>query len=63
LLEANRERINALFDQKLDLIKGAFQVRKIFLVRGVIVEKLFSVATVRKTWREWSSTLKQHNIG
>jgi hypothetical protein len=33
-------------------------VRKSF---SAAQEKLFSVATVRKTRREWSSTLKSHN--
>jgi hypothetical protein len=38
LFEANRERISELFDHTLDLIEDAFQARKIFVVRGVIVD-------------------------
>jgi hypothetical protein len=38
LLEANRERINVVFDHTLDLIGDAFQARKIFVVRGVILD-------------------------
>jgi hypothetical protein len=38
LFEAHRERLNELFDQTLNVIKDAFQARKIFVVRGVIVD-------------------------
>ena len=38
LLDYQRERLSALFDQTLDLIKDAFQARKIFVVRGVVVD-------------------------
>jgi hypothetical protein len=38
LLDSQRERLSALFDQTLDLIKDAFGARKIFLVRGVLVD-------------------------
>jgi hypothetical protein len=38
LLEPHRERLNRLFDQMLDVIEDAFQARKIFLVKGVIVD-------------------------
>jgi hypothetical protein len=38
LLQPHRERLNALFDQTLDVIEDAFEARKIFLVRGVIVD-------------------------
>jgi hypothetical protein len=30
--------LSALFDQTLDLIQDAFQARKIFVVRGLIVD-------------------------
>jgi hypothetical protein len=38
LLEAHREQLNELFSLTLDLIKDAFQTRKIFLVRGVLLD-------------------------
>jgi hypothetical protein len=38
LLEPRRERLSALFDKTLDVIEDAFQARKIFLVRGVVVD-------------------------
>jgi hypothetical protein len=38
LLEANRERIKEVFEQTLVLIKDAFQARKIFVVRDVLVD-------------------------
>jgi hypothetical protein len=38
LLDSQRERLNELFDQKLNVIKDAFGARKIFLVRGVLVD-------------------------
>jgi hypothetical protein len=34
----HRERLNALFDETLDVIEDAFEARKIFLVRGVLVD-------------------------
>jgi len=38
LLEPHRERPNELFEKMLDVIKVPFQARKIFLVRGVLVD-------------------------
>jgi hypothetical protein len=38
LLEPHREQLNELFSLTLDLIKDAFQARKIFLVRGVLLD-------------------------
>jgi hypothetical protein len=38
LLEGHREQLNELFRLTLDLIESAFQARKIFVVRGVIVD-------------------------
>ena len=38
LLEPRRERLNALFDQTLDVIEDAMKARKIFVVKGVIVD-------------------------
>jgi hypothetical protein len=38
LLAPHRERLGVLFDQTLDVIEGAFQARKIFLVKGVVVD-------------------------
>jgi hypothetical protein len=38
LLDSQRERLNELFDQTLNVIKDAFGARKIFVVRGVIVD-------------------------
>jgi hypothetical protein len=38
LLAPRRERLSALFDQTLDVIEDAFEARKIFLVRGVVVD-------------------------
>ena len=38
LLEPHREQLNELFSLTLDLIKDAFQARKIFVVRGVLVD-------------------------
>jgi hypothetical protein len=38
LLEPHREQLNELFSLTLDVIEVAFQARKIFLVRGVIVD-------------------------
>jgi hypothetical protein len=38
LLEGYREQLNELFRLTLDLIKDAFQARKIFLVRGVLLD-------------------------
>jgi hypothetical protein len=38
LLDAQRERLSALFDQTLDLIKDAFQARKIFVMGGVLID-------------------------
>jgi hypothetical protein len=39
LLNSQRERLSALFDQTLDVIKDAFRARKSFVVRGVIVDR------------------------
>jgi hypothetical protein len=36
LLDA--QRLSALFDQTLDLIKDAFQARKIFVMGGVLID-------------------------
>jgi hypothetical protein len=38
LLEPHREQLNELFRLTLDLIKDAFQPRRIFVVRGVLVD-------------------------
>jgi hypothetical protein len=38
LLAPHRERLNELFSLTLDLIKDAFQARKIFLMRGVLLD-------------------------
>jgi hypothetical protein len=38
LLEARCERLSALFDKTLEVIEDAFQARKIFVVRGVVVD-------------------------
>ncbi len=38
LLAPHRERLSRLFDQMLDVIEDAFQARKIFVVRGVLVD-------------------------
>jgi hypothetical protein len=38
VLKPHRERLSRLFDQTLDVIEGAFQARKIFLVKGVVVD-------------------------
>jgi hypothetical protein len=38
LLDSQREHLSALFDQTLPVIEDAFQARKIFVVRGVIVD-------------------------
>jgi hypothetical protein len=38
LLNSQRERLSALFDQTLDVIKDAFRAREI-VVRGVIVDE------------------------
>jgi hypothetical protein len=38
LLDSQRERLNELFDQTLNVIKDAFGARKIFVVRGVIID-------------------------
>jgi hypothetical protein len=38
LLDSQRERLNELFDQTLNVIKDAFQARKAFVVRSVIVD-------------------------
>jgi hypothetical protein len=38
LLDFQRERLKEFFDQTLNVIKDAFQARKIFLVRGVLVD-------------------------
>jgi hypothetical protein len=35
--ERHRERLNALFDQMIDVI-DAFQARKIFVARGVLLD-------------------------
>jgi hypothetical protein len=38
LLEGHREQLKELFRLTLDLIKDAFQARKIFVVRGALVD-------------------------
>jgi hypothetical protein len=38
LLEPHREQLHELFSLTLDLIKDAFQARKIFVVRGVLLD-------------------------
>jgi hypothetical protein len=38
LLAPHCERLIALFDQTLDVIEDVFQTRKIFVVRGVIID-------------------------
>jgi putative NADH-flavin reductase len=38
LLDSQRERVSELFDQTLNVIEDAFQARKIFVVRGVLVD-------------------------
>jgi hypothetical protein len=38
LLEPHREQLNELFRLTLDLIKDAFQARKIFVVRGELLD-------------------------
>lgn len=38
LLAPRRGLLSALFDQMLDVIEDAFQARKMFLVRGVVVD-------------------------
>jgi hypothetical protein len=38
LFAPHRERLSRLFGRMLDLIDGAFQARKIFLVKGAIVD-------------------------
>jgi hypothetical protein len=38
LLEPHREQLNELFRLTLDPIEAAFQARKIFLVRGVLLD-------------------------
>jgi hypothetical protein len=38
VFEPHREQLKELFSLTLDLIKDAFQARKIFVVRGVIVD-------------------------
>jgi hypothetical protein len=38
LFEADRELINALFDQTLDVIEDAFEARCTFVVRGAVVD-------------------------
>jgi hypothetical protein len=38
LLAPHRDRLSRLFDQMLDVIEDAFQARKIFLVKGVVVD-------------------------
>jgi hypothetical protein len=38
LLYSHRERLSRLFDQMLDVIEDAFQARKIYFVRGVLVD-------------------------
>jgi hypothetical protein len=39
LLDYQRERLNELFDQTLNITQDAFQGRKIFLVRGVLLDR------------------------
>jgi hypothetical protein len=38
LLAPHHERLSRLFDQTLDVIEDAFEARKIFLVKGVVVD-------------------------
>jgi len=38
LLDSQRERLNEIFDQTLNVIKDAFGARKIFLVRGALLD-------------------------
>jgi hypothetical protein len=38
VLEPHRERLSRLFDQMLNVIKDAFGARKIFVVRGALVD-------------------------
>jgi hypothetical protein len=38
LLDSQHERMNELFDQTLNVIKDAFGARKIFVVRGALVD-------------------------
>jgi hypothetical protein len=38
IFELCRERVKALFDQTLDVIEDAMKARKIFVVKGVIVD-------------------------
>jgi hypothetical protein len=38
LLEANRERINALFDRTLDLIEDALEARNTLVIKGALVD-------------------------
>jgi hypothetical protein len=38
LLEPHRERLSRLFDQTPDVIEDAFEARKSFLVKGVVVD-------------------------
>jgi arylsulfatase A-like enzyme len=38
LFEANSERINAVFDQTLDLIEDAFEARNTLVVNGAVVD-------------------------
>ena len=38
LLDSQRERLNELFDQTLNVIKDVFQARKIFVVSGLVVD-------------------------
>jgi hypothetical protein len=38
LLALHRQRLSVLFDKTLDVIEDAFEARKIFLVKGVLVE-------------------------
>jgi hypothetical protein len=36
LFEANRERLNAVFERTLDVIEDAFEVRCTFVVNGAV---------------------------
>jgi hypothetical protein len=38
LLASHRERPSVLFDQTLDVIEDAFEARKMYLVRGEVVD-------------------------
>jgi hypothetical protein len=38
LLAPRRERLSVLFDKTLDVILNAFQARKIFVLKGAIVD-------------------------